>query len=128
MVILNFVRLLRDVGLDKEYIEYDEISTLIRLMFKDNFSEFDFNHFINLLVQLSYIIYFKRRPCLTIGETYGNLLKRLSFKNINQERLSALKKKYSKVIDYLLQLKEGKEPFIIPEGFKFVQKTFVKYN
>ena len=124
----NFVRLLRDVGLDKEYIEYDEISTLIRLMFKDNFSEFDFNHFINLLVQLSYIIYFKRRPCLTIGETYGNLLKRLSFKNINQERLSALKKKYSKVIDYLLQLKEGKEPFIIPEGFKFVQKTFVKYN
>ena len=124
----RLVRLLRDIGLDKENIEYDEISMLIRLMFQDNFSEFDFNQFINLLVQLSYIIYSKKKPCLTIGESYGNFLRRLSFKNLNQNRILSLKKKYRKVINYLLQLKEEKKQFNIPEGFKFVKKTFVRYN
>ena len=124
----KLVRLLRDIGLDKDKIEYDEISTLIRIMFQDNFSEFDFNQFINLLVQLSFIIYTKRRPCLTIGETYSILLKRFTIKNINYQRIFSLKKKYHKVIDYLLQLKEDKEQFNIPEGFKFVKNTYVKYN
>ena len=124
----KLVHLLRDIGLDQEKISSDEISTLIRLMFQDNFSEFDFNQFINLLVQLSYIIYTKRRPCLTIGETYSVLLKRFSLKKLNQERISSLKKRYSLVIDYLLQLKECKEQFNMPEGFKFVKNTFVRYN
>ena len=124
----NLVRLLRDIGLDKEKINYEEISTLIRLMFKDNFSEFDFNQFINLLVQLSYIIYTKRRPCMTIGETYSILLKKFSIKKLKSEKIPILKKKYSKVIDYLLQLKEEKKQFNIPDGFIFVKKTYVKYN
>ena len=124
----KLVKLLRDIGIDKEKIQYHEISTLIRLMFRDNFSEFDFNQFINLLIQLSYIIYIKRRPCLTIGETYSNLLKRFTFKNINHERISFLRQKYQKVIDYLLQLKEDNEHFNIPDGFKFVKNTYVKYN
>ena len=124
----KLVKLLRDIGIDKEKIQYHEISTLIRLMFRDNFSEFDFNQFINLLIQLSYIIYIKRRPCLTIGETYSNLLKRFTFKNINHERISFLRQKYQKGIDYLLQLKEDNEHFNIPDGFKFVKNTYVKYN
>ena len=125
----RLVHLLRYIGIDKEKINYDEISALIRLMFQDNFSEFDFNQFINLLVQLSYLIYTKRRPCLTIGETYSVLLKKLSLKQIkNDERISFLKKKYSLVIDYLLELKECDEPFNLPEGFKFVQNTYVRYN
>ena len=125
---IRLVHLLRDIGIDKEKINYDEISALIRLMFQDNFSEFDFNQFINLLVQLSYIIYTKRRPCLTIGETYSVLLKKFSLKKINQERISTLKKKYSLVIDYLLQLKECKEQFNLPDGFKFTTNTYVRYN
>ena len=124
----KLVRLLRDIGIDKEKLEYDEISTLIRLMFQDNFSEFDFNQFINLLIQLSYIIYTKRRPCLTIGETYSILLKRFTLKNINHERILSIRKKYQLVIDYLLQLKEDNEQFNIPEGFKFAKNTYVKYN
>ena len=124
----KLVRLLRDIGIDKEKLEYDEISTLIRLMFQDNFSEFDFNQFINLLIQLSYIIYTKRRPCLTIGETYSILLKRFTLKNINHERILSIRKKYQLVIDYLLQLKEDNEQFNIPEGFKFSKNTYVKYN
>ena len=124
----RFVKLLRDIGIDKEKIGYDEISALIRLMFQDNFSEFDFNQFINLLVQSSYIIYTKRRPCLTIGETYSILLKKFKLKKNNQERISTLKYKYQPVIDYLLQLKEDKQQFNIPEGFKFAKNTYVKYN
>ena len=124
----RLVRLLRDIGIDKEKIEYDEISTLIRIMFQDNFSEFDFNQFINLLVQLSYIIYTRKRPCLTIGETYSILLKRFTMKNINHQRILSIRKKYQLVIDYLLQLKEDNEQFNIPEGFKFVKNTYVKYN
>ena len=31
-------------------------------------------------------------------------------------------------IDFLLEKKENKEPYNLPEGFKFVQKTNVKYN
>jgi hypothetical protein len=68
---------------------------------------------------------------LTIGETYGFLLKKFSintFKNNNANQLILLRRKYEPVIDYLLQLKEDKEPFNLPEGFKFVKKTKVKYN
>ena len=47
---------------------------------------------------------------------------------VNHQQKLYLKKKYKRVIEYLLQLKEDKEEFNIPEGFKFITKTFVKYN
>ena len=124
----KLMRLLRDIGIDKRRIEYKEITILIRLMFSFNISEFDFNQFINVLMQLSYIIYIKLRPCLTIGETYSNLIKRFTIVKSNEQQILFLKKKYKSVIKYLLQLKKDKQEFNIPEGFKFVQKTFVKYN
>jgi hypothetical protein len=124
----KLMRLLRDIGIDKRRIEYKEITILIRLMFSFNISEFDFNQFINVLMQLSYIIYIKLRPCLTIGETYSNLIKRFTIVKSNEQQILYLKKKYKSVIKYLLQLKKDKQEFNIPEGFKFVQKTFVKYN
>ena len=52
---IKFIRLLRDIGFDRERIQFNEINILIRLMFKFNLSEFDFNQFINLLVQIAYI-------------------------------------------------------------------------
>ena len=123
----KFMKMLRDRGINNEKLDYEEINLIIRRLFKENLNEFHFNQFINLLVQTSYLIYTKRRPTLTIGETYGILLKRFSLNN-NAEKIALLKKKYEAVIDYLLELKEEKEPFNMPEGFKFVQKTSVKYN
>ena len=123
----KFMKMLRDKGINSERLDYDEVNIIIRRLFKENISEFNFNQFINLLVQVSYLIYTKRRPSLTIGETYGILLKRFSL-NKNAEQISLLKKKYSSVIDYLLELKQDKEPFNLPEGFKFIRKTSVKYN
>ena len=125
---MKFIKFLRDIDFNNERIEYNEINILIRLMFKYNLSEFDFNQFINILIQLSYIIFSRMRPCLTIGEAYGNLLKRLVIKKINQKHVEYLQNKYESVMRYILQLKRSKEPFNMPEGFKIVKKTTVKYN
>ena len=123
----KFIKMMRDKGINKERMDLEEINTLIRLLFKENLNEFNFNQFINLLVQLSYLIYTKRRPALTIGETYGILLRRFTLNN-NAVKIAFLKKKYEDVIGLLLELKQEKEPFNLPEGFKFVNKTTVKYN
>ena len=124
----KFIKMMRDKGIGSERLDYDEITTIIRRLFNENLSEFNFNQFINLLVQLSYLIYTKRRPTLTIGETYGILLKRFSIANNNAKKVELLKIKYQPVIDYLLDLKAQKQNFNLPEGFKFVKKTSVKYN
>ena len=125
---IKLIRLLRDIGFDRERIQFNEINILIRLMFKYNLSEFDFNQFINILVQLSYIIYYKFRPTLTIGEAYGNFLRKLVVDKINANHIDFLNRKYQEVFDYIFYLKEGNEPFNMPEGFKLVKKTQVKYN
>ena len=123
----KFIKMLRDKGISSDRLDYEELNLIIRRLFKENLNEFNFNHFINLLVQVSYLIYTKRRPTLTIGETYGILLKRFSLNN-NALKIELLRQKYKPVIDYLLTLKEDKEPFNLPEGFKFITKTSVKYN
>jgi hypothetical protein len=93
----KFIKMMRDKGVTKERMDLDEINSIIRLLFKENLSEFNFNQFINLLVQISYLIYTKRRPALTIGETYGIMLKRFTLNN-NAEKIAFLKKKYEDVI------------------------------
>lgn len=124
---IKFIKMMRDKGVTKERMDLEELNSIIRLLFKENISEFNFNQFINLLVQTSYLIYTKRRPALTIGETYGIMLKKFTL-NSNPEKIAFLKKKYEEVIALLLQLKRDKEPFNMPEGFKFLTKTSVKYN
>ena len=123
----KLIRMFRDKGINKTRLDLDEINDIIRNLFNDNLIDFDFNQFCNLLVQISYLIYTKRRPTLTIGETYGILLRR--FKLLNQSEASIqIRRKMEPVIDLLLDKKENKEPYNLPEGFKFVQKTNVKYN
>ena len=123
----KFMKMMRDKGINNDKLDYDEINLIIRRLFKENLNEFSFNQFINLLVQTSYLIYSKTRNTLTIGETYGFLLRRFSL-NKNYHQIALLKRKYEQVIDYLLELKASKEQFNMPEGFKFVTNTIVKYN
>ena len=125
---IKLIRLLRDIGFDRERIQFNEINILIRLMFKYNLSEFDFNQFINLLVQIAYILYYKFKPSLTIGEAYGNFIRRLAADKINEHQIDFLNRKYQEVFDYIFYLRDQKEPFNMPEGFKIVKKTQVKYN
>ena len=117
----------RDKGINKAKLDLEEVNEIIRNLFNDNISEFDFNQFCNLIVQISFLLYTKRRPTLTIGETYGILLRRFKIAD-ESESLVKTRKKLEPVIDLLLEKKENNETFNLPEGFKFIQKTTVKYN
>ena len=123
----KLIRMFRDRGFNKLKLDLEEVNDIIRKLFGDNLSEFDFNQFCNLLVQISYLLYTKRRPTLTIGETYGILLRRFKIGS-ESESLIKTKKQLEPVFDILLDKKENNEPYNLPEGFKFVQKTTVKYN
>ena len=123
----NLLKLLRDKGFNKNKIDIEELNSLIRYLYNENLTEFNFDQFNNLLIHLSYLIYTKSLPTMTIGECYGNLLKQL---NLQEETETTKKKKNNMkpVIDLLLELKENKEDFNLPEGFKFTIKTKVNYN
>ena len=123
----KLIRMFRDKGINKTRLDLEEVNYIIKNLFNDNLVDFDFNQFCNLLVQISFLIYSKRRPTLTIGETYGILLRRFKLSNQNESMIKK-RKEMEPVIDLLLEKKENKEPYNLPEGFKFVQKTNVKYN
>ena len=123
----KLLRMFRDKGFNKQKLDLEELNNIIKNLFNDYLVDFDFNQFCNLLVQISYLIYIKRRPTLTIGETYGILLRRFSIPNKNESAIK-IKKEMEPVINLLLRKKENNEPYNLPEGFKFVKKTNVKYN
>ena len=123
----NLLKLLRERGYSKNNIDLEELNTLIRFLYNENLTTFSFEQYTNLLIHLSYIIYSKIRPTLTISECYGNLLKKLS---LQEETEGVVKKKnpMQPVINLLLELKDNDESFNMPEGFKFGIKTKVRYN
>ena len=123
----NLLKLLRDKGISSKKLDLEEFNSLIRYLFNENLNEFTFEQYSNLLVHLSYLIFTKIRPTMCLGECYGNLLKRL---NLQSETETTTKKKnmMQPVIDLLLEKKMNKEEFNLPEGFKFIIKTKVKYN
>ena len=123
----KLIRMFRDKGISKARLDLEEVNDIIRNLFNDNLVDFDFNQFCNLLVQISFLIYSKRRPSLTIGETYGILLRRFKLANETESAIQT-RKKMEPVIDLLLEKKENNQPYNLPEGFKFVKKTYVKYN
>ena len=123
----KLLRMFRDKGFNKQKLDLEELNNIIRNLFNDNLVDFDFNQFCNLLVQISFLIYIKRRPTLTIGETYGILLRRFNIANQNESAIK-IKKKMEPVINLLVKKKENNEPYNLPEGFKFIKKTNVKYN
>ena len=123
----KLIRMFRDKGINKSKLDLEEVNEIIRNLFNDNISEFDFNQFCNLIVQISFLLYTKRRPTLTIGETYGILLRRFKI-GTESESLVKTKKTLEPVVELLLDKKENNERFNLPEGFKFIQKTTVKYN
>ena len=123
----NLLKLLRDKGVSKNKIDIEEINSLIRYLYNENLTAFTFEQYSNLLIHLSYLIYSKVRPSLTISECYGNMLRKFSMEQEN-EGIMKKKKPMQPVIDLLLEKKENKEPFNMPEGFKFAIKTKVRYN
>ena len=123
----NLLKLLRDKGISNKRLDLEEFNALIRYLFNENLSEFTFDQYSNLLVHLSYLIFTKIRPTMCLGECYGNLLRKL---NLQSETETTTKKKnmMQSVIELLLDKKNNKEEYNLPDGFKFTVKTKVKYN
>ena len=123
----NLLKLLRDKGISKNKIDSEELNSVIRYLYSENLNEFTFEQYNNMLIYSSYIIFTKIRPSMTLSECYGNLLQKL---DLAKETENTIKKRNNMqpVIDLLLEKKRNKEPFNLPEGFKFVKKTNVKYN
>ena len=123
----NLLKLLRDKGISSKSIDLEEFNSLIHYLFNENLSEFTFEQYNNLLIHLSYLIYTKIRPTMCLGECYGNLLKKL---NSSSESENTTKKKniMKPVMQLLLERKRNKEEFNLPEGFKFIVKTKVRYH
>ena len=123
----NLLKLLRDKGISNKRLDLEEFNALIRYLFNENLSEFTFDQYSNLLVHLSYLIFTKIRPTMCLGECYGNLLKKL---NLQSETETTTKKKnmMQSVIELLLDKKNNKEEYNLPDGFKFTVKTKAKYN
>ena len=123
----NLLKLLRDKGISNKRLDLEEFNALIRYLFNESLTEFTFEQYSNLLVHLSYLIFTKIRPTMCLGECYGNLLRRLNMRN-ETENTTKKKNMMQPVIDLLLEKKMNKEEFNLPEGFKFIVKTKVKYN
>ena len=124
----KLIRFLKKMNIYEEIVSLEQINYIIKGLFNDDYSEFDFNQFCNILVQIAYLMYIKRRPTLTISETFGILMRKLKIKDeINSNKRDNIKK-MSQVINLLLEKKAKNEPFNLPEGFKFVTKKSVKYN
>ena len=115
----NLLKLLRDKGISNKRLDLEEFNALIRYLFNENLSEFTFDQYSNLLVHLSYLIFTKIRPTMCLGECYGNLLTETTRKKKNMMQ---------SVIELLLDKKNNKEEYNLPDGFKFTVKTKVKYN
>ena len=123
----KFIRMLRDQNINKDIVPLEQINYIIRNLFNDNIVDFNFNQFCNLLIQISYLIYIKKRATLTISETFGIFLRRFSKENKTQSQ-KEIRKKMSQVISLLLEKKANNEPYNLPEGFKFITKKTLKYN
>ena len=123
----KFIRFLKEKNIYDEIISLEQINYIIKGLFNDDIYEFNFNQFCNILVQIAYLIYIKRRPTLTISETFGILMRKLKIKDEANSKTDNIKK-MSQVINLLLEKKAKDEPFNLPEGFKFVTKKSVKYN
>ena len=57
----KLIRMFRDKGINKSRLDLEEVNEIIRNLFNDNISEFDFNQFCNLIVQISFFIIHQKK-------------------------------------------------------------------
>ena len=81
----NIIKLFRDRCYDRNDVNNEEITIAIKNIFGEHLNGLNYEQFCVLLVQMSFLIYVKRRITLTISECYGNLLKQ--FKELHDKQL-----------------------------------------
>ena len=128
----NLLKMFRDKKYNQNDLNCDELTIATRNIFGDNIFNFTYEQFCNMLIQLSYLIYTKRRDTLTISECYGNLLRRFVPNKLTDATIK-LNRKMKPVIDLIKQkmlhpIDENDSYFNMPPGFKIQEKTSVLYN
>ena len=124
----NFFRLFRELGFDKYKINLEEFNISIRNIFGENLTNFTFEEFLTLLIQLSYLIYTKTRDTLTISECYGSLIKKFKIRDNLTNAIDIIKDKMDSVIDLINKRIEKKKEYNLPPGFKLKEKTRIVYQ
>ena len=123
----NFLKIFRDKNINNSLINLNELNITIRKKYGENLNELDYNQFIFLLIQFSFLIFTKKRNTLTISECYGFLLRKLI--NIKKtESTNKLNKRFLPIFDYIKQKIELNENYNLPPGIKIIEVTNVKYK
>ena len=119
----NFLRLLRECGFDKYKINLEEFNISIRNIFGENLNNFNFEEFLTLLIQLSYLIYTKTRDTLTISECYGSLIKKMKIRDNLTNAIDIIKDKMDSVIDLINKRIEKKKEYNLNPENKLNEKN-----
>ena len=123
----NFLKIFRDKNINNLSINLNELNITIRKKYGENLNELDYNQFIFLLIQFSFLIFSKKRNTLTISECYGFLLRKLI--NIKKtESTNKLNKKFLPIFNYIKQKIELNENYNLPPGLKIIEVCNVKYK
>ena len=125
----NFLKIFRDNNIDNHLFNLNELSITIRNSFGENLNELNYEQFIYLLIQISYLIYNKSKEVLSLSESYGTLLNKFK-QNINHklEGTIRIKKRFDKIVNYLKTKIKNKEDFNVPPGIKIKYVKQVNYS
>ena len=125
----NFLKIFRDNNIDNHLFNLNELSITIRNSFGENLNELNYEQFIYLLIQISYLIFNKSKEVLSLSESYGNLLSMFYQKfNHKTEGTVKLNKRFDPIINYLKTKIKNKEEFNVPPGIKIKYVKQVNYN
>lgn len=75
----NLMKMFREIGIDNVSLNLDELNSIMRTTFGGVLNLINIEQFEKLIIQLSYVIYSKIKPRLTISMCFKELLKIISY-------------------------------------------------
>jgi hypothetical protein len=114
----HLLKMLRELGFDNDKLTLDEFNTAIRSVFNNPMNYFDTEQFNTFIIQLSYLLYTRINPALTISMCFKRLLGLLKIP----------KKKNMKVLTVLEETINKNPGFPLPPGYKIKTSQVVSYD
>ncbi len=75
----NLMKMFREIGIEGESLNLDELNSIIRTTFGGNLNYVNKEQFEKMLIQLSYVIFSKIKPRLTVSMCFQEILKIISY-------------------------------------------------
>jgi hypothetical protein len=114
----NLLKMYRDLGFDNDKLSLDEYNIAIRSVFNNPLNFFNTDQYHSFLVQLSYLIYTRVNPALTISMCFKRFL----------GLLKVPKKKNMKVITVLEETINKYPDYPLPPGYKIKTHQIIHYD